>query len=531
MSKFKLIALTVVFGISISSKIYAQETQPADLQTLFQARRPKADFILLLDTSLSMRPYFYTVLDALEPLVNALPDSDQIFIYRFDNVPIRLCAMPIYEVKQNLQNYLPQAPVGLKTDIGAALESAVNEIERRDAAPLQFIFFLTDGKNDPPSESRFFRQRQQSWDSLLQRGRKASRKCYIKAYGLGIGKQTGIVLLNKVFRNVELLPTSPRYLKNTIKRVRETLVKEWLRGAVTRELQDSYIEILPEDKACKWRVVRNRSVSVKFHLKSAYSHLHIPFTFQKTSMTTDKGKRLSTKLLLETATFNLRPGSQETFKLILQPPPSRFSFGKKRITITDTLSFNVSASFPQEQEIQSLGLKPNVNIEGLKQPFSLVQEIGVSIIFFIVLFLSLGMVVFTFSKTRIQSETVFGKVILPKGKTQKLDECHKKEITIGKEAGCDIRLEDISSPITIKVNRREGYDSLELAGKGIKVDGKIIYAPMDIAKDVAEIVVDNLRIMLSDVAPRHTPTRPWGKIFALFVGLFILNFFIWRINP
>jgi hypothetical protein len=109
----------------------------------------------------------------------------------------------------NIAAQLPTAPLFQHTDLGMAINKALEFFERGEANELQVLFFLTDGLHQPPPGSPYSRDftADPQWQTLRQRAQAAAQRRQVFVYGFGLGGQTDVSLLRKIFpaANVEVV--------------------------------------------------------------------------------------------------------------------------------------------------------------------------------------------------------------------------------------------------------------------------------------------------------------------------------------
>ncbi|MFG2552087.1 VWA domain-containing protein [Streptomyces sp. NPDC048581] len=176
-------------------------------QELGVADQP-ADYVVLVDTSGSMaaKGRYNTVRSTLRTFLDGLSPADHVALITFDNRPEARYVGPAGDADK-IVSRLPKAPnpVG-GTDIGAALDRALSELERTDALGIASVVLLTDGKHEPPRGTEYPKSSGAPWDALRKRADAIGDRTELAGYALPLGSgATGADLLGDVVRNTQVL--------------------------------------------------------------------------------------------------------------------------------------------------------------------------------------------------------------------------------------------------------------------------------------------------------------------------------------
>lgn len=154
----KLILVIIIFNFSFPAQTLLQKDFPV-LNKVYQAENKRADYIIVIDQSGSMKNYWSNVKRGISALINSLPNEDYVSILGFSAmcqplvVPRRLESVSKNELISQIKS-LPN-PVGQKTDFYEAIDKTLDEINRPNSNELKFLFFITDFINDPPTTTRW----------------------------------------------------------------------------------------------------------------------------------------------------------------------------------------------------------------------------------------------------------------------------------------------------------------------------------------------------------------------------------------
>jgi Mg-chelatase subunit ChlD len=144
-----LVLCFISFHIAVPI-VHSQETID-DLYKLFKVEEIRSDFVILLDTSGSMQKEnrYQNARNALESFLEVPATGDYLSIITFDNLPTLWIPKEASPNFKSILNQIPAAPNPKgDTAIGLALEMALQELDRPAANQSQFVFFLTDGKDE-----------------------------------------------------------------------------------------------------------------------------------------------------------------------------------------------------------------------------------------------------------------------------------------------------------------------------------------------------------------------------------------------
>lgn len=156
-------------------------------------RKINFNLVLILDVSTSMRKFFKEIQIFIDEKIiqNSLIDGDYIYFYTFgERIRQRVKEKLTISGNQTLLSSLIHsiAPDEKATDIGQALDELDGCLEQKFPYRKSFVFFITDGKNDPPDDSPYIEKdiyKEDSFDTY-----KKMRDGNYKVMLLGIGEET-----------------------------------------------------------------------------------------------------------------------------------------------------------------------------------------------------------------------------------------------------------------------------------------------------------------------------------------------------
>jgi Mg-chelatase subunit ChlD len=221
-----------------------------DLVDTYDTGEVPADLVVVVDTSGSMAsdgnpPPWPSVQDAWKSLAETVGPNDRVALITFNTVPARrwdFKPVETPEQRAELIAALPgDAPQG-GTDIGLALQAAVDALEQGGSSDIQRVVFITDGLHQPPGDPTFPTDTDQGdWPKLVARGNALvdSRGGRLTAFGWappGSGA-TDVDLVQKVFPQATILALPNDQFPNFMAGLATDVQRERVRPAVTADLE------------------------------------------------------------------------------------------------------------------------------------------------------------------------------------------------------------------------------------------------------------------------------------------------------
>lgn len=328
----------------------------------FKTQEARCDFVIVLDTSGSMKKdgLFGRVTQAVSIFISILQPGDYLSLLAFDNYPrYLLIPQEIFEDTEKLKQAILQLPEpkGQKTDIGAALEKTLDELNRPNQNKLQFVFFITDGKHEPTENSKYPTLTHANWELLRQKAERTLNDNSIAVTGLGLNHYTDISLLRKVFPQAVPLTVDENGLISFFNRLKAELKVRKLRMQVIDELNRGKIELVTES-SCKGRLKGGETASFQFKLKSDYEHLKTAVVIKVVTILGDN--RLKCSVEQTGQVFYLEPQSESptlTLKLNDRRRKRRFALRKvekKKVQVV----FELALRLQPQKGLLKLNLNP-----------------------------------------------------------------------------------------------------------------------------------------------------------------------------
>lgn len=204
--------------LMIVQAAFAAEDIP-ELKRLFDLDKQHADYVVVVDSSGSMKPLWPAVVRGLDAFIQAVPDGEHLSVIFFDTkatnsrvLPRTLDGSTRLDLSRELQALTP--PAGANTDLGLALDKTVSELARPGANQLQFVFFLSDFAHDPAAGSSFAARDPAGpeWQELARRYELGRGERLLQTFALllPIGKDIGrdLPLVEKVLGQLEAVSLS-----------------------------------------------------------------------------------------------------------------------------------------------------------------------------------------------------------------------------------------------------------------------------------------------------------------------------------
>ncbi|MEU4926278.1 vWA domain-containing protein [Streptomyces yokosukanensis] len=203
-----LLAATPVAGAHAAPEAGTGAPSRAEIYQELGLDQEPADYVILVDTSGSMAQggRYSTVRSTLRPFLDGLTSRDHVALFTFDSRPEARYIGAAGDTRK-IVSALPSKPnASGETDIGAALNAALNELGRDDASSVASVVLLTDGRHHPPRGSRYPTAGGAPWDALRKRAEGIAQRTDLAGYALPLGSgATGAQLLGDVVQNTSVL--------------------------------------------------------------------------------------------------------------------------------------------------------------------------------------------------------------------------------------------------------------------------------------------------------------------------------------
>lgn len=364
--------LAAVGLLLLAAPAYAQSAgEPStisELDAAFDVGNVHSDFVVVIDTSSSMTdgpdPLYPRVRQAYAGLVDAIPDGDWLSLITFDTVPTVSVDGPLTSANREAAKTLPDA-IGQATDIGAALNAAVERLDRPGSAQIQTVIFVTDGRHEPPNDSAFAQVGSPAWAAAQSRanGLEQRRTILVRALGLTDKGNEGAELASKIFSKTEVVQLSGQQLSDYLTAEVGKARRRVLSKLIQDEVDDNGIDakVTPTGKLAD-------QVKATVELRSRLAHLGADVNLKRVVARDGRGKEIRSSIIDGSRTIHLAPEGTARFQILLKPSVEEaplFSWPPpKREEVDVQLDFEQSAHItPTRLLEQELGVKTEVTVK------------------------------------------------------------------------------------------------------------------------------------------------------------------------
>jgi hypothetical protein len=351
--------LLLVLQSPASSRNASAADQSEDLYRLFQVELPSADVAILPDASRSMKDHQYAnVRQAVVDFAPTLTAEETLQLRVFGDTVSSPLEGKGNEVAPSVAGYLPREPFFSHTDLGLAILKAIEFLDREGSSRVQALFVVTDGLHEPPDDSPYTRDfNDPSWRALQQRARALCARRQVFVYGFGLGQQTDILVLRKIFpaQNVEVIVGGAAHVAYTLQQVRERLSRTQLRQAVEQELSEGRIEARLDQSAVSGDVT---AFNVPLTIRSTYRHLPVVVDQIKVQRFASSSAALSCEVESAPTKLPLAPGKEWRGRAAgdLRSDHPRWHLGKTQENYSASFEFIPLVRFQDEAALVDLGL-------------------------------------------------------------------------------------------------------------------------------------------------------------------------------
>jgi len=352
-----LAAVSLVLALRVNSQPQGVAST-AELARLFQVGSPSMDVAILVDASLSMRGHRYAdVRQAVVDFTSTFAGAETLSLRMFGDVASAPLEGPANKIAGNVAAYLPAEPMFQNTDLGVAIQKALEFFERDGAGEAQALFLLTDGRHQPPPGSPYTRDftNDPDWQALRIRAHALCLKRKVFVYGFGLGPQTDVSLLLEIFPAgaVEVMVGAAAQVATALRRDRERSRIAHLRHAVGRDLNTGKIEVSLAQSAVEGDA---GGVTQIVTIRNRYRHL--PIMLEGVSLQNRAGAVSEVVCELENPPRNLTlaPGRQWQGRLraTLRVEASNFRLGRVERSYRASVRLAPVARFEHKAEIEML---------------------------------------------------------------------------------------------------------------------------------------------------------------------------------
>lgn len=358
----------------------------ADLYRLFDVKKVGAHVVVAVDTSLSMKDSFPVVRQALDAFSRTLQPLDLLTVVVFDNNAGRVYQGPA-GAGSKLKAALPEKPnpKGHHTDMGEGVAAVLKELGNMgDRLPV--VVFLTDGREDPPRESRFAARHDQSWSELKNEAQTIPGAKLAYVHAIGLNNKTDINKLRQVWPGIQPLTINPSELTVYFVKLKERIRRERLRRELAKELRRGRIRVRVDN--ANWGAVRSgttfkRTISITSTYKKLPIELNVSGASWSRFRSITKDRSLAGHLPEFAAPPRrlwVAPGQTRRYVVDVRVPRLKGRWGLKTEEKYRASMRLAAAAQPRDaQAISGLGVEPTVGIVGRDQTVWFYRPVGQSI--------------------------------------------------------------------------------------------------------------------------------------------------------
>ena len=391
-------AVLLTMGLMVTApapRSAADDSARADLYELFDVEGVGANIVVGADTSLSMKGDFEVVRRALDGFSRDLGPNDRLTIITFDNEARKVYDGPADETGKIRAAY-PKVPdpKGQKTNIGAAVDQVLTELEGGEGR-LSVVVFLTDGMEDPPPESEFAIRPGAAWANLRDRAatQDASKEAYVLA--IGLNQNTDIDRLEKIWPQARPISITPSELGIHFRQLKEKIRQERLKHEVRKELDGGRVAVTFDETdwgALRPGATRERELIVK----SKYETLPIEIDLSGLSWREFQpmapggaaapgggSAKVAPRLIVDKKKFVLGPGESRTISVKVVAPRGDDAVElKKEEEWRGRVKVALAAETPVAPKIARLGIEPGIKTTGGEREILFSRTTGIALYVF-----------------------------------------------------------------------------------------------------------------------------------------------------
>lgn len=351
-----------------------------------------ADYIVVVDTSRSMQQgtRYQKAKSAIGMLLRSVSRKDHLSLITFDATPALRYTGPVGAGGgRRALAQLPASARGGGTDIGAALDAALSELERPNASDIGTVVLLTDGKHNPPGGSAYPTTTGAAWNGLGRRGRGLGRDSVISAYALGLRAGSDAALLKRAFSGATVVALPPGQLPSFLGRVKEQTRIAKARQLVRRDAGKAVRVAWPRKQLAELDLTQGKE-TVGLRLRSRLRH--VPLTLRDLGV---QAAGLPIRVSGLPDGVALRPGQTKVVPVQLSfEKRGGFRIGKKTVTESGALTLTGTVGTPWREILQrDLKTKLKPRLVGAESPTRATGKVGWGLLGLLVLLVLLGLIV------------------------------------------------------------------------------------------------------------------------------------------
>jgi hypothetical protein len=262
-----------------------------------------ADYVLLVDTSSSMKQggLYSRVRQQLRKLLAGLDSDDRVSLLTFDSTVVDRYRGDVGTNPDAVLSHLPATAAGDYTDIGAAIDGGLTQLERADTHRLAALILMTDGVKDTLPSSRYAKVDSASWKKLTTRTAALQQNHELAAYAVSLTSTTDAGLLKRAMP--QATEVSADEVGTRFAQVAGDLVKLQAAAALKEELAAPIRVVLTGNLGTA--LAEGTTVPLQLDISSAYPH--VPVVLSDLKLQATDGLQLAVTGLPES--ISIQPGA------------------------------------------------------------------------------------------------------------------------------------------------------------------------------------------------------------------------------
>ncbi|MGH3624673.1 MAG: vWA domain-containing protein, partial [Sciscionella sp.] len=311
---------------------------------------------------------------SLRPLLTSLSPRDHLSLITFDTLSTLLYRDAVGSSPTAALRRLPATATGDNTDIGAAIDEGLNELERPQANKIGTIILLTDGRHAPPSNSPYPSDRGPAWDDLARRAQAVSSRHGVNAFALALRPSTDASLLKTVFSQAKIVNLPPDQITSYFSDLKDRVAELKARALLATDSPTISVDWSDDNRSDD-----KKTITLHSHAK------HMPLVISALNLTS-AGTQLDVGGAGLPDTVTLAPGESRPFEVHIASQSGGFGFGEHTSVHHETVTLTGSISSPWSTVItDNLGLRFQPRLQSASKPMDLTNTTGWSYLTFVVL--------------------------------------------------------------------------------------------------------------------------------------------------
>lgn len=391
---------SMVVAVLFMAVPLAAQDRRGEVEALFRGVSVRADFIVVLDASGSMKPLVAEVRRALPELVRQLPEGDHLSVLRFAERADEY--LPDRDIRESERRALAEEvgrlaePTGQRTDLGAGIERTLKEVNRPGFGDIQIVFFITDFCHEPPDGSPYRGAvigggpcRTLNVDRLAETARRTleGHKVRVIALALPGTNAEGYEALRRVFPNTYRVDITLSNLGAYFDRFKREIALE--KAGVLAQEEVRHATVTVEVPTREFELKGGDSAEVTIRASHSMSHLSASLALDRVDFTASSP---DLAFELTPSTLAAKPGETVEWRgrLTLKPQPDRVE-KERTLRFEGTLAVRVSATAEPREALLQLNVEPRLPAADATATLRTATKVGWTMTALVLLFGGIGL--------------------------------------------------------------------------------------------------------------------------------------------